>query len=131
MRYLIDTDYLIDAAAGSTTAVGILDHLSPQGLAISIIAVAELYEGAFGFSEPEATLTAFRAFLRPYAVLPLSDPAVERFARIRAALRRQGLLIPDMDLLVAATALHAELTLVTRNRRHFERIPDLKLYQPS
>jgi predicted nucleic acid-binding protein len=36
-----------------------------------------------------------------------------------------------MDLLIAATALDHDLTLVTRNRRHFERIPDLTLYQPS
>jgi predicted nucleic acid-binding protein len=40
-------------------------------------------------------------------------------------------LIPDVDLLIAATALEEDLTLVTRNTRHFERIPDLKLYQPS
>jgi predicted nucleic acid-binding protein len=36
-----------------------------------------------------------------------------------------------LDLLIAATALDADLTLVTRNVRHFERIAELKLYQPS
>jgi tRNA(fMet)-specific endonuclease VapC len=61
----------------------------------------------------------------------VTDQIVERFARQRAALRRQGQLIPDMDLLIAATALEENLTLVTRNIRHFERIPELRLYQPS
>jgi predicted nucleic acid-binding protein len=37
-------------------------------------------------------------------------------------------LIPDTDLLIAATALAENLTLVTRNVRHFNRIPELKLY---
>jgi predicted nucleic acid-binding protein len=36
-----------------------------------------------------------------------------------------------MDLFIAATALEAELTLVTRNMRHFARIPELTLYLPN
>ena len=53
-------------------------------------------------------------------------------ARRRVLLqRRQGQLIPDLDLLIAATALHHDLTLLTRNIRHFNRIPELRLYQPS
>ena len=53
---------------------------------------------------------------------------MRRFARLRGELRQRGLLIPDPDILIAATALTHNLTLVTRNRRHFERIPDLPLY---
>ena len=49
---------------------------------------------------------------------------------MRAFLRRQGQLIPDLDLLIAATALAHDLTLVTRNRRHFSRILSLRLYEP-
>jgi predicted nucleic acid-binding protein len=33
------------------------------------------------------------------------------------------------DLLIAATALRYELTLVTRNLRHFQRVPGLRIYQ--
>ena len=131
MRYLVDADWLIDAAIGRPVAVRTLDRLSSKGLSISIIAVAEVYEGAFRTSQPEATLAGFREFLGVYAHLPLTDPIIERFARLRAALRRQGQLIPDMDLFIAATALEADLILVTRNTRHFERITELKLYQPS
>ncbi len=131
MRYLIDADWLIDAAAGRPGPVRTLDRLSTDGLAVSIIAVAEVYEGAFGSSDPEATLAAFREFLGSYAILPLTDPIAERFAGLRATLRQHGQLIPDMDLLIAATALDTDLTLVTRNVRHFERIAELKLYQPS
>ena len=131
MRYLVDSDWLIDAAIGRPRAQRTLDRLSDEGLAVSIIAVAEVYEGAFGTPDPQATLAGLRDFLSDFAILPLTDPIIEHFARMRAALRQQGQLIPDMDLFIAATALDADLTLVTRNVRHFERIPDLRLYQPS
>lgn len=129
MRCLVDADWLIDAAIGRPAAAGTLDRLSGDGLAVSIIAVAELYEGAFGTPDPEATLASFREFLGDYAILPLTDKIIESFARMRAAPRRQGQMIPDMDLLIAATALAENLTLVTRNRRHFERVPGVRLYE--
>ncbi len=106
-------------------------RLSDDGLAVSIIAVAEIYEGAFGTPDPQATLDGFRAFLSDFAILPVTEPIVEQFARLRATLRRQGQRIPDMDLLIAATAIAEDLVLITRNVRHFARLPDLQLYQPS
>lgn len=35
--------------------------------------------------------------------------------------------MPPSDLFIAATALNYDLTLVTRNLKHFERVPNLKL----
>lgn len=115
----------------SPRAQHLLARLSDDGLAVSIIAVAELSEGAFGTPDPQATLDGFRAFLSDFAILPVTDPIVEQFARLRATLRRQGQRIPDMDLLIAATAIAEDLVLITRNVRHFARLPDLQLYQPS
>ena len=50
------------------------------------------------------------------------------FAELRSDLRRQGQLISDFDLLIAATAVHKGLTLITRNRRHFERVANLLMH---
>lgn len=131
MRYLVDADWLIDAAIGRPQAQHLLERLSDEGLAVSIIAVAEVYEGAFGTPDPQATLAGLRVFLSDFAILPVTDPIVEHFARLRALLRQRGQLIPDMDLLIAATAMTEDLALITRNVRHFARLPDLQLYQPS
>lgn len=128
MRYLIDSDWTIDALAGNPAAVESLGHHSAQGLAISIISIGEVYGGAYGSRDPETHLATFRRFLSGLIVLGLTDPIMDVFARTRLQLRRQGLLIPDFDLLIAATALTFDLTLMTRNRRHFSRIPDRNLY---
>ncbi len=61
----------------------------------------------------------------------MTEPIVVRFAEIRALLTRRGELISDFDILIAATALHYNLTVLTFNYRHFSRIPDLNLYQPD
>jgi tRNA(fMet)-specific endonuclease VapC len=128
VRYLADTDYLIDASGGIPAALGTLQQLSDPGVAVSIVS---LFEGAYGFADPPRLLAGYREFLATYPVLPLTDPIMDVFAASRARLRRAGLLIPDFDLAIAATAVHHDLTLVTRNLRHFSRLPDLKLYQPS
>ncbi len=53
---------------------------------------------------------------------------MRRFARLRGELRRQGQLIGDPDILIAATALDHSLTLVTRNLKDFQRISNLRLF---
>ena len=77
MSYLVDADWLIDAAIGRPRAQRALDRLSVEGLAVSIIAVAEIYEGAFGTPDPQATLAGLRDFLSDFATLPLTDPIVD------------------------------------------------------
>ncbi len=131
MSYLIDSDRLIDAITGVATALHLLDDLSSEGVAVSIVSLGELFEGAFGAPNPNENLEAIREFLAGYPILGLSEPIMEMFGRIRSRLRKQGQLIPDLDLLIASTALAHDLTLVTRNRRHFERVPNLRLYNPA
>jgi predicted nucleic acid-binding protein len=129
VTYLVDSDWLIDAFLGVPAAVNLLARLRHEGLAVSIISYGELFEGAIGAPDPANELVRFRRFLARLALLELADSVMERFARVRAELLRRGQLIPDLDLLIAATALHHDLTLLTRNVRHFHRISDLRLYQ--
>ena len=62
-----------------------------------------------------------------YRPLSLSGLVMDRFAATRADLRRTGQTIPGFDILVAATALHHALTVLTCNLRHFQRIPALRM----
>jgi len=129
--YLLDTDWIIQALAGREPAVRTLRNLAGSQVYASLITVGELYERAFVSANPQAHIASFRLFMAPYRHLGLSEPIMERFAETRASLRRRGQLLPDFDLLIAATALHHDLTVLTFNLRHFQRIPDLKIYQPD
>lgn len=129
MSYLVDTDWIINALGEKRQASSTLNRAAPAGLSISQITVGEIYEVAFRSVNPEAHLATLRQFLMPFRKLGIDDSIVERFAEIRSFLRRRGELIPDFDILISATALHYDLTVLTFNVRHFSRIPDLRLYQ--
>jgi tRNA(fMet)-specific endonuclease VapC len=131
VKYLIDTDWIVDHLLGKPLAVRLLQTLEPDGLAISQVTFGEIYEGIYHGSDPTAAETAFLKFLANVDVLDLTIEIWKRYARIRGDLRKSGQLIAEFDNLIASTALEHELILVTRNVRHYQRIPDLKLYQQS
>ena len=68
-----------------------------------------------------------KRFLEGLSVLGLDDETCSRFGRLRGELRRRGDLVGDFDLLIAVTALSHNLTLLSNNRRHFQRIPGLSI----
>lgn len=128
MRYLVDTDWVIDYLKGKPAALTLLSRLSDEGIGISIITYGEIYEGIYFGGKQQSTEDGFGYFIQSTNVLTLTFPIMKRFARIRGNLRARGQLISDPDLLIAATALEHDLILVTRNVGHFERIPDLQLW---
>lgn len=129
MKYLIDSDIAVDHLSGRIWATDLITSLLDSGAAISLMTYAELYEGVLYGRRSAFAEIVFLEFLRWVKVLGFDEPTMQRFAAIRGYLRRRGLTLGDADLLVATTALHHDLTLVTRNFKHFSRIDDLKLYE--
>jgi tRNA(fMet)-specific endonuclease VapC len=120
----------VDGLKGRHDATTLLARLLPRGLAISAITFGEVYEGIYYGSNPVHYQRIFRQFLRGVRVLPVTRAIAREFAIIRGQLRQQGQLLPQPDLLIAATAIRHRLVLLTRNTRHFQRIPGLTLYPP-
>jgi tRNA(fMet)-specific endonuclease VapC len=64
-------------------------------------------------------------------ILGIDEEVCKIFGRERGRLRAAGMLVGDFDLLIGATALRHNLTLLTNNRRHFERIAGLRIESRS
>ncbi len=137
MTYLVDSDYVADYLKGRFPAIHLLDRLFPDGLAISIVTFAEIYEGIYYGYQPEHYTIIFRRFLQGVTVLGITRPGARHFAIVRGQLRStpqgKNLVNPkdSYDLFIAATALHHQLTLVTGNTKDYEQIPHLILYQAT
>lgn len=127
LQYLIDTDWVIHYLNGRNDVVERLHILRPDGLGLSIVALAELYEGVYSSRDPEKDEQGLNDFLRGITVLGLDEETARIFGRERGRLRRAGQRIGDMDLFIAATALQYDLILLTNNRRHFDRISGLRI----
>ena len=94
----------------------------------SAVCVGELFKGAFRSSARERHLKNIEERVLPaVTVLPFDIATARVFGELRAELEEKGLLLPDADLQIAATAIHHGLDLVTGNVRHFQRIPRLNL----
>ncbi len=137
MTYLVDTDYVADYLKGQRQVADVLDPLLPEGLAVSIITVAEIYEGIYYGQNRVHHEAGFRHLLQSICVIGITTPIAKQFAMLRGQLRAapqgKALVYPKdtYDLFIAATVVYYHLTLITRNIQDYERIPSLKLYRAS
>jgi tRNA(fMet)-specific endonuclease VapC len=128
MNYLIDTDWVIDHLNQVEPVTTRLHELAPDGLALSVVSLGELYEGVYYSQDPAASEASLQRFLnRELTILGIDEETCKLFGRERGRLRTIGQRIGDMDLMIAATALQYDLTLLSNNRRHFDRIDGLRI----
>ena len=124
-RYLLDTNILSDLVRHPDGAIfrRILE-VGEDTVCTSLIVAAELRYGAL--KKGSARLSAqLEKILSALDILPLESPTDAWYAEVRQALEKAGSPIGANDTLIAAHAIALGLTLVTDNRREFERVPGL------
>jgi tRNA(fMet)-specific endonuclease VapC len=87
------------------------------------------YEITRGFKAIGAAtqLVGFEQFCQAHRILPFSHPAAVLAADIWSNLKRRGLLIGEVDILIASIALSEGLAVATHNVSHFTRINSLQV----
>ena len=126
MKYLLDTDVIIDHLRGKTD---LSDSLKSDNLSISIITYGELIFGSEKSEQKEKTKKLVLDFINDLSIkiITLDQKIMEEYGKIKAQLEKKGKGLDDFDLLIASTAKIRLLTLVTRNKKHFGRINKLQL----
>lgn len=94
---------------------------------MSHFSYAELLTGELKVLDLPASKEKLRDVLKGIEVFPIDESVIDQYAQLAAALNRQGMPLAIGDLIIAATALVHDRILVTRNLRHFERVPNLQL----
>lgn len=129
MRYLLDTNEVIRYLKGVSDAMALVTALADEGIFLSVITLGELYEGLLRVSgQPANDMAPFETFVSAVDVIPVDTTIAQQYGRIRRDLRTRGLMIPDNDVWIAATATIHDLTVVTRDQ-HFSRVTGLNLYE--
>lgn len=118
-----DTDALIDFLAGVEPQASRIGEEIEAGLATTSVSRFELRAGVRTPRQERAVSGLLEGLL----TLSLDATAADRAGTLRRALEKAGAGIGMADSLIAGIALTHGASLMTRNRRHFERIPGLKL----
>lgn len=127
LAYLIDTDWLIHWLNDHPGISQRLTDIRAQGLAISVVSLAELYEGVYYSVDPGRSERELLNLLNGLTTLGIDQETCQVFGRERGRLRAARTRVADFDLMLGATALRHNLTLLTNNRRDFEVIAGLQL----
>ena len=125
MNYLLDTDICIYFIKGKYDLQNRLKMLGKKHLFISEITVAELKFGAENSQRIEHNKKAIKQFINTIQIVPIFE-SLDIYAKEKSRLKKSGLIIDDFDLLIASTAIKHQMTLLTRNEKHFKRIENLK-----
>lgn len=103
------------------------DYIREHGpVAISTITCYEILRG-LRYVGATHTLAAFEHFMATSTILPFDLPASREAAEIYVALRRDGQLLEDADIIIGGIALANNCVLVTNNTKHYARITGLDL----
>jgi len=125
MSCVLDTDHCIEILRNR---LDVTQHVAAdEPLYVTAIGVSELYYGAHKSARPAQHLAALESLLRAVSVLPFDEHAAAHYGALKADLERQGQVIGELDLQIAAVTLAYGLTLITHNQAHFVRIPGLML----
>ena len=126
MNFLLDTDICSAYLKGDQTVWSKFTQYS-GGLAISAVTAGELWAWVSRGKASNKSKTAISEFIATIDVVDVSLTVALRFGELRGMMLDNGTPMPDMDGLIAATALVENLTLVTHNVADFKPVPDLRI----
>ena len=132
MGVLLDSTFLIHAERRGLSVAQILleiEALVPaQDCGISVVSVMEMAHGeARAASDARASIRAFflTDLMAALQVYPVTAEIARSAGRLDGYLTKRGDPIAFPDLVIGVTALELGYSVITRNLRHFERIPGL------
>ncbi len=127
MKYLLDTNILIDFFRNEPKAVKLITKIAQEGFVISVITLAEYLVGAYKSNNPEKNIQNFENFLNSndISVIEIDSNIAYTYAQNMSTLEQKGRKISGFDMLIAASAISKKLILVSGDRA-FIRIKELK-----
>ena len=124
-QYILDTTACIALIRGNKKVIDTIYERGMVNCFVSEITIAELYYGASKSQRP-SQFKDIQMIKETFEIMPIL-PNLKVFGDVKYELERRGMRIDDFDLLIGVTALNNGMVLVTHNKKHFERIPNLCL----
>jgi predicted nucleic acid-binding protein len=121
-KILIDTDILIDFLRGDKNTIELIKGISTQRLITTDINAFELYHGAYKSKNKRANLAEVENLLDSLELVSTDRESMRKAAELRSDLDRKGGAVDMADLFIASLCIVNSSVLLTRNKKHFERM---------
>lgn len=121
--YILDSDTWIEYFHHRSGVGAHIAQVQKNEIFTSEVSIAELTYGALHSQNVQKHLREPEMIRKNFQVLPIVKDWARDYADIRHALACQGLIVGDLDILIAITARHYGLTVVTHNIKHFSKMP--------
>ena len=125
-KFLLDTCTCISMLRNEGFVRETLRRVGVKNCYISEITVAELYFGVAKAENKKRKLEDIEKIQKLFRVIPAYS-SFKEYGEIRFTLEHSGMRVAQFDLLIGATALHHQMTLVTSNIKHFNRIQGINI----
>lgn len=130
MGVILDSSEIIALERSRGIVENLVAGREDESFGISVVTVAELLHGVER-ADTESRRIKRQAFVEKVIemipVFPFDSGVARIYARIWASLVQRGLTVGAHDLIIAATAIALDYTVITANRRDFEKIEGLRL----
>lgn len=121
--YLLGTNVVSHIVKGDRPDINRkLVGLPMEDIAISAVTEGELFYALARRNYPAALAERVRQVLLRVEVLPWDHDVTQTYGDLRAACEARGIILAPLDMMIAAHAVAAGATLVTRDKA-FSRIP--------
>ncbi len=125
-KYLLDTNICVYFLKGLYNLDKKIQKAETENCFVSEITIAELKFGAENSENQEKNRKTVDEFVSKFTIIPIFN-SLDVYAKEKARLRKKGLPLDDFDLLIGATSISNNLTLVTRNISDFERLNGIEI----
>lgn len=122
--YLLDTNICISMLKNKYGVREAIFKVKAENCYVSEVVLGELYFGASFSNNKNERLKDVAFIIEHFKVIPISE-TLPLFGDIKAELKRNGTLIDDFDILIGCAAIVSNLTMVTDNVKHLERLPGI------
>jgi tRNA(fMet)-specific endonuclease VapC len=125
MKYHLDASTIIDIMRFQRESLLNFELANIEDLAMSSVVAHELWAGANTQNAGPRAIATLRLFTSMIDVINFDKQAAEFSGDLVARLNREGVGIGNMDPMIAGHALSQGAVLITRNVKHFKRVPGL------
>lgn len=122
--YLLDTNICISMLKNKYGVREAISKVNAKNCYVSEVVLGELYFGASFSNNKNERLKDVAFIIEHFKVIPISE-TLPLFGDMKAELKRKGTLIDDFDILIGCAAIVSNLTMVTDNVKHLERLPGI------